>query len=154
MSKYNSEKYKEYYKKNKEKIAEYSRVYRSLNGDKIRERNFKYQKKRLLIDPNFKLIRAIRTRLRSAISNKQKTGSAVKDLGCSISEVKIHLEKQFKPGMTWENYGRNGWHIDHIIPLSKFNLSNREEFLKANHYTNLQPLWAEENYKKGNKVYY
>ena len=53
--------------------------------------------------------------------------------------------------MTWENWGVHGWHIDHIIPIDFYNLQNRDEFLKACHYTNLQPLWAEENLKKKNK---
>jgi hypothetical protein len=70
-------------------------------------------------------------------------------LGCSIPELKTYLESKFQEGMSWENWGIYGWHIDHIIPLDAFNLTNREEFLKACHYTNLQPLWAEENLKKG-----
>ena len=56
--------------------------------------------------------------------------------------------------MTWDNYG-NGhgyWNIDHKIPLSIVDLTNREEFLKVCHYTNLQPMWAIENIIKGNKV--
>ena len=54
--------------------------------------------------------------------------------------------------MSWDNYGKNGWHIDHIIPLCEFDLTNREEFLKASHYTNMQPLWAKDNWKK-NRFY-
>jgi hypothetical protein len=84
-----------------------------------------------------------------ALKRGTKTGSAVSDLGCSIEELKKYIETKFLEGMTWENYGK--WHIDHIIPLSKFNLSDREELLKAVNYTNLQPLWAEDNMKKSNK---
>ena len=78
-------------------------------------------------------------------------GSAVRDLGCSVEELKRHLEKQFQPKMNWENYGLYGWHIDHIKPLVNFDLTNREQFLEACHYTNLQPLWAEDNLSKGAK---
>ena len=88
-----------------------------------------------------------------AIKSNQKTGSAVKDLGCSIEEFKIYIESKFynrKNGeaMTWENWTKDGWHMDHVIPLSNFNLTNREEFLKANHYSNLQPLWTEDHLEK------
>ena len=86
-----------------------------------------------------------------ALQKSYKKGSAVKDLGCSINFLKQYLESLFQPGMSWDNYGRNGWHIDHKKPLSKFNLSDREDLLRACHYTNLQPLWATDNIKKGNR---
>ena len=111
----------------------------------------KYWKKKLKTDINFKLASNLRRRLHNALQNNQKVGSAVKDLGCSVSELRLYLESKFKEGMSWDNWGRTGWHIDHIKPLSSFNLQNKDDFLKANHYTNLQPLWAEENIKKGNK---
>jgi len=59
-----------------------------------------------------------------------------------------HIEKQFKPGMNWENYSLYGWHIDHIRPCASFDLTKEEEIQKCFHYSNLQPLWAEENLKK------
>jgi hypothetical protein len=101
------------------------------------------------VDINFKLSNSLRSRLWHALKDNQKTGSAVKDLGCSIGEFKLYLESKFQPGMTWSNYSYRGWHIDHIVPISKFNLSSREELLKACHYTNLQPLWMQDNLKKG-----
>ena len=79
------------------------------------------------------------------ITKKNKTFEIV---GCTPIELKEHLEKQFVSGMTWEN--RNLWHIDHIIPLSS--AKTEEELYKLCHYTNLQPLWAEENLKKSNKI--
>jgi hypothetical protein len=71
-------------------------------------------------------------------------------LGCTLEELKIHLESQFKEGMNWGNYGK--WEIDHIFPLSKADLTNLEEYKKVFHYTNLQPLWKAENRSKGNKL--
>ena len=64
--------------------------------------------------------------------------------------LKKHIESQFKDGMSWENHKHDGWHIDHIIPLSS--AKNEENVYKLCHYTNLQPLWATENYKKGKKI--
>jgi hypothetical protein len=69
-------------------------------------------------------------------------------LGCSLDKLKQHLENMFDEDMTWENYGRRGWHVDHIKPLAAFNLTNESELAQACHYTNLQPLWAEENLQK------
>jgi hypothetical protein len=119
------------------------------NKDKYKKNHWERIKKRLSNDLNFKLATLLRGRLNKAIRGNQKTGSAVKDLGCSVAELKTYLESKFQPGMTWYNYGRDGWHIDHIKPLSRFDLSDTSQFLEACHYTNLQPLWAEDNISKG-----
>jgi hypothetical protein len=71
-------------------------------------------------------------------------------IGCSVQALRNHFESQFTDGMSWLNYGE--WEIDHILPLTSFNLTNREEYLKCVHYTNLQPLWVMDNLKKGNKI--
>lgn len=72
--------------------------------------------------------------------------SHIVNLGCSVEQLKKYLESKFQVGMTWDNYGK--WHVDHIKPLSKFDIANYKE---ACHYTNLQPLWAKDNIRKGNK---
>ena len=72
-------------------------------------------------------------------------------LGCSIEVARFHLECQFTKGMSWDNYGYNGWHIDHIRPCASFDLTDSEQQKQCFHYTNLQPLWAEDNLKKGDK---
>lgn len=133
------EKKRQYRIKNKEKIAKYHKEYCYNRGH---------------TDIEYKLRRNLRGRLNCALKNNSKTGSAVRDLGCSISEFKIYLESKFTEGMSWDNYGLFGWHIDHIIPLAKFNLTNREDFLKAAHYTNLQPLWAIDNITKKDNISY
>jgi len=103
---------------------------------------------------NGKIANNLRGRLGKAFRGNYKSGSAVKDLGCSIAKLKIKLQLGFHrhPAtgeyMTWNNYGRKGWHIDHIKSLCSFNLSDKEQFLIAVHYTNLQPLWARDNLKK------
>jgi len=79
-----------------------------------------------------------------------KNNTTFEIVGGTPEIIKEHIEKQFRDGMTWDNYGFRGWHIDHIIPLSSAN--TEEEVYKLCHYTNLQPLWANENYKKSNKI--
>ena len=111
----------------------------------------KYSKKRNKHDIQYKLTRNLRRRLRNALQGNYKSGSAVRDLGCTINELKVYLEQQFQPDMTWDNHGLKGWHIDHIRPLACFDLTDRKQLLEACHYTNLQPLWWHENLKKSDK---
>ena len=144
---------RDYARRNGLKIKEY----RSLNRKELSKKKLEYRKKRLKTDVKFRLRYNLRVRFRKALQRGSKVGSAIKDLGCSIDFLKNHLESQFysrsKTGeeMTWGNYGRKGWHIDHIKPLSSFNLEDRFELLQACHYTNLQPLWAEDNLAKGDR---
>lgn len=90
----------------------------------------------------------LRDRVRKILKRGKGTraGSAVRDLGCSIAQFKSNIEVQFLPGMSWDNYGQ--WHLDHVRPLSTFDLSIREQFLMAINYSNYQPLWAKDNLKK------
>lgn len=106
-------------------------------------------KLRRKIDLHFKIKCLLRVRLNTALGRRQKNGSAASDLGCSIEFFKDYIALKFTDGMTWENHGL--WHLDHIRPLSKFDLTNRTEFLTAAHYTNYQPLWAVNNILKSNK---
>jgi hypothetical protein len=141
------EKQKRWADKNRDHYRQYGQQWRNDNKDRV----LQYQSDRLKSDINFRLCRLLRGRLNSFIRFGDKSGSAVKDLGCSIEELKVYLESKFQEGMSWDNWSKIGWHIDHIIPLSSFNLQDPEEFKKACHYTNLQPLWAEDNLKKSNK---
>jgi hypothetical protein len=163
---------KEYALKNKDKKREYDKKYReekkeekSLNGkiyyqnnkQKILESSNEYTKKRRQEDAAFKIMGNLRNRLYYAITKKYKITKHIKTielLGCSIEELKQYLESQFKEGMSWDNYGINGWHIDHIVPCASFDLTNPEQQKTCFHYTNLQPLWAIDNIKKGCKLNY
>jgi hypothetical protein len=152
------EKYKEYYKeryknnkeKNKEYYKEYRKEYYKNNKEKHKEYCKEYIKNRMQIDPLFKLKCNIRSLIRTSIKNKgfTKSSQTYNILGCTYEEFKKHLENQFTKGMNWENQGE--WHLDHIYPVSL--AKDEEELYKLNHYTNFQPLWAEDNLKKGNKV--
>lgn len=134
--------------KNKEHKKQYDLIYREVNREKKNAQQLKKKK----TDPIFKLKCNLRNRLLTAIKRNAKKGSAVRDLGCSTEFFKSYMESKFQPGMSWENWSRTGWHIDHIIPLSAFDLQDVEQFKKAVHYTNLQPLWSRDNLRKSNKV--
>jgi hypothetical protein len=95
----------------------------------------------------------LRNNLRSAVNRRlrkgeSKAGSAIVDLGCSIEEFEKHLESLWTPGMCWKNHSQYGWVIDHIKPLASFDLTVREQFLQACHYTNMQPMWWQDNASK------
>ena len=116
---------------------------RRINSDKS-----KRDKKRYEEDITFRIKTVLRSRLRMAVVNKY---SHTMDLvGCSIEELMKHLESQFQDGMSWDNYGE--WHIDHIRPCASFDLLNEEEQRACFHYSNLQPLWAVDNLRKGSKL--
>ncbi len=106
-------------------------------------------------NPVIRLKTIIRTRLGHAINGRAKSGKTMSYLGCSVEHLRAHIEARWLPGMSWENYGPKGWHIDHKKPLASFELFNvfggvNEEQLKvALNYTNLQPLWAADNLRKG-----
>jgi hypothetical protein len=130
---------------------------RNIEAHNERKRNYQretgklkdYKRNRYQNDICFKAKEILRARLNMAIRRSHKSGSAVRDLGCSVSSLKRHLEAQFKPGMSWDNWPRNGWHVDHIKPLSAFDLTDPKQVKEACHYSNLQPLWASDNISKG-----
>jgi hypothetical protein len=137
------------YEENKDSISESKKNWRKNNKDKINEYRRNYQKERLKNDPLFKLKSSIRNRINSSFkrggfTKRSKTGDI---LGCTFEEFKIYLEPLFVEEMSWENQGE--WHLDHIMPISL--AKTEEEVIKLNHYTNFQPLWAEDNVRKSNK---
>ena len=125
------------------------RYWRYHNVQGVKEQQRDAQRLRRQRDVTYRLAANLRNRIYFSLSGRIKTGSAVQDLGCTLSELKQHIEVQFSDGMNWENWSRSGWHIDHIMPLASFDLTDRDQFLKATHFTNLRPIWAKENLTKG-----
>ena len=143
---------REYYQDNKQVLKEKRKHYYRNNKAKVRKCESRYRKKRLKHDVKFKMIMRIRNHLNQYLQDGKRF-SSMKYLGCTLDELKTHLESKFQDGMSWDNYGRDGWHIDHIYPLSKADLTSEDECFRVFHYTNLQPLWAIDNIKKSNKIF-
>ena len=144
----------EYYKKNREIIIEKTTRYRQENKERVNKRNTKRIMKLYHSDVEFKLSVSLRNYFRNKLKAHlaNKNSSALSLAGCTIEELKAHIESKFEEGMSWENWALDGWHLDHIIPCSSFDLTIEEEQKKCFHYTNLQPLWAKDNLSKHNKL--
>lgn len=153
---------KEYREANKNKIAKKEKEYREQNREtylnkkkqyfqKYKNKHAKYVSERRRRDPTYKLLSNLRRRVSGLLKGLNKSEKTLQLTGCSMEELWVHLERQFTQGMTKENHGKYGWHVDHIRPCSSFDLSDIEQQKLCFHYTNLQPLWAKDNIKKSNK---
>ena len=133
-----------YRENNREKLNLLGKIWRENNKEKVKN----YTKERRKYDIEFKIRCNVRSRIKSFLNSKniRKNTETFNIVGCEPSKLKEHIEKQFRDGMCWENYGLNGWHIDHIIPL--ISGKTEDEIYKLCHYTNLQPLWWYENLEK------
>jgi hypothetical protein len=138
-----------WYQENKEKVAARGKIYRQENKEKVAATKKVYQQERYKNDPDFKISQNVRRRLRLALKGNSKAAPTMEIIGCTIEELWLHLESKFEPGMTRENHGRFGWHIDHKKPCCAFDLSDLEQQKICFHYSNLQPLWAKDNLEKG-----
>lgn len=119
-----------------------------------RARLLEEQRQRMRNDPAFALSRILRGRVQKAVK-KQATKRAMKTaelIGCSVQHLLRHLASQFQTGMDWQNMGRNGWHIDHVIPCAAFDLSRPDHQRRCFHFTNLRPVWEKQNMARGSKV--
>jgi hypothetical protein len=134
---------------NREAARQRSARYYERHKQKALAANNKSQKKRRQTDPAFAIAQRLRSRFASALNaqSAEKLNKTLDLIGCSVAELMSHLEAQFLPGMTWEN--RSQWHIDHIIPVALFDMRDKDQQNAAFHYTNLRPLWATDNHKKG-----
>lgn len=145
------EKRKTWYQNNKQRHADNRTKYEKENKDKLRAARRKWENNRLATDINYKLHKTLAGRIRFELKGVAKKSSKTEQLiGCSIEELRVFIESHFLEGMSWGNYGTNGWHIDHRIPVSWFNLENENCRKIAFSYKNLQPLWGEDNLKKKN----
>jgi hypothetical protein len=118
------------------------------NRDKVTTRVRERRRK----DIAFRLRGSLRRRIWEALRGKQKSARTMQLVGCSIEQLKAHLQTKFALGMSWENYGRNGWHVDHIGPCSHFDLLLPEQQGRCFHFSNLQPLWEVDNLRKQDKL--
>lgn len=154
---------------NKEKLSDYGKNYRLahpgekqaynrkwISENKERDRSTKraYEKNKLSTDPEYLITRRLRMRFREALRRhiggaESKKTSVVKLLGCSLFEFKMYIESKFVDGMSWDNNGK--WHLDHIRPCASFDLTDPHQQAQCFYYTNMQPLWAVDNIRKGAK---
>lgn len=134
------------YLKNRLIILEYQKIYQKLHRKERRKYQCNYKKNRRNMNVNFRLSDYLRHRIYSALKGNPKLSTTMKLVGCSIRQLKQHLENKFRDNMSWDNYGL--WHVDHIKPCVSFDLSKLSEQKKCFHYSNLQPLWAKDNLSK------
>ena len=120
---------KMYRLQNKELIAAYKKAWELTKKD----------------DPIFKIKKNLRRRVHHALNSIKKADTTFELIGCTPNEFKMHIESQFTEGMTWDNYGRDTWHIDHITPCYSYDLSEESQQRECFHYTNQRPLWAIDN---------
>jgi len=147
----------EFYQNNRDQISQYSKDYyqRVKDSDKHKAKQRRSQQalsKRISESPKLRLEAAVRARVMMSMKRRNtiKTSRTFELIGCTGAELAARIESQFKRGMTWENYG-SAWHVDHITPLSYFDMSNPDDQRRAWNWQNLRPLPAIQNITEGNK---
>jgi hypothetical protein len=133
--------------KNIDKLREKRKEYYHNNKEKENEKNNIWKKNKMKTDGFFRMKKNLRDRIRDYLKGNIKSKRTKEIIGIDYEEFRNYISNMFTEGMSWDNYGN--WHLDHIIPLCE--AKNEEEIIKLNHYTNLQPLWAEDNLKKNRK---
>lgn len=146
------ERRRKYNREHKQELAKAGKTCRLKKIEQYRKTAREHVKERRLNDLDFRLAGVLRGRVWSALRGRNKSARTMEMIGCSITQLKEHLEVRFSVGMNWKNYGKFGWHIDHRIPCASFDLSKPEEQRRCFHFTNLQPMWAVENIRKGAKI--
>jgi DNA gyrase/topoisomerase IV subunit A len=136
---------KEYQEINAEEIKDYQKTYRQEHKVELKE----YIRNKMRTNINFRILHCLRKRVWEVLKGYNKSAHTMELVGCSIEQLKNHLEKQFSKGMSWDNYGK--WHVDHVRPCASFDVSIPEQQKLCFNYTNLQPLWAVDNLIKSDK---
>lgn len=144
--------HREYERANKLMLTKARKAWYLKNHDSIRMRKRQWARKKRKESVEFRLLHCLRNRLRSVVKGNYKSARTMTLVGCSIGDLKAHPERLFRDGMSWDNHGKYGWHIDHILPCASFDMSKEEEQKRCFHFSNLQPLWARENLSKRAKV--
>ena len=141
--------WQQYYIDNKKERLDKCAAYKKTENGK---KSARISMSKRLQDPTIRLIHNMRSRVKNAMKNGgyKKSDTTKKLLGCTPEELRLHFESQFRDGMNWNNYGQ--WHVDHIKPVSSFDMTNSEHQRLCFHYTNLQPLWAMENFLKSDNL--
>jgi hypothetical protein len=140
-----------YYQENKERFRRNKQRHRDRRREWVREQAKLGEKRRYAENPQAKIKgnqRSVQNQVLRGAAGAKTIAKFEAAIGCTVAEFKAHLERQFVDGMTWENRGRDGWHVDHKKPLSSFDLTDPYQFAAAYHYTNTQPLWADANRRK------
>ncbi len=151
-----------YQKANKEKCNLRKKLWARKNKERVKASRERWAKKnpdfkrkwianKRRTDVGFRILCSLRHTLWRTRSTKKRSRSCEKMLGCSLEDFRIYLESKFEVGMTWGNYGKYGWHIDHIVPCALFDLTREEHRKRCFHFSNLQPMFAIENHKKAAK---
>lgn len=137
----------------KKRARDRMQAIRNKDREAYRALSNQWDKERRTKDTNYRIACNMRSRLSKALKGVVKKSSAIDDLGCSLDEFRLYLESMFEPGMSWENYGHgvDKWNIDHILPLSAYDLTDCEVQKRLSHFTNLKPMWHIDNIKKGNR---
>jgi hypothetical protein len=141
---------REQYAKDVQANREYARRYRQEHPDAVRITMARCQRNRRASRPEYIVKDRAANVMRRALSGTVKRGRTLELVGCSAAAFREHIERQFLPGMTWEN--KSMWHIDHIVPVSAFDLSSEAAQRACFHYTNTKPMWKADNIKKGDKI--
>lgn len=126
----------------------YMRDWQRRNPEKVASYRRRSMSKRRNSDPSFVIVKNLSRRITSVLRGANKCAPTLELLGCTADQFRRYIESKFHPGMTWENYGVMGWHIDHIVSCWKFDLTDPEQQKACFHYTNLQPLWRDANLAK------